>query len=895
MANPLFYFKFKGYKIIFIFIIGLFLSSLVSPAALAQAPVPPEEPHRLDQDLTGAQIGIDAASNPTNSAGIAWGDPNGAHPTYAWPFTVVQLGWNMQSYQNYGSTAADAYFHHGIDMISPDGTDVYTRSGGQVVNVENYNTSDLYWEIAILDSLGYVWQYHHIDKNSIPQSIKDKFAEWQANPSSGGFIPANTYIGDIVYWTVTTFGYRFNHVHLNILADGDVYLDPMEFHAPLLNDTVAPEIQAIGLLKNNTVTAGSTVSGDYGFYVRARDLVLSTVFYLPPDMIEFSMDGGAWTTVWDFHTFPGGSNDFTYVNDFYVNPPTCGNYTCREFYIDLGFTTSGQRAFPSTPGAHTIQVRVKDYNGNTTSSSFTYSVYKTYEITTSSSITDNGCTAGNGVTKTFNVTDDVVISDVNVGLVTTHASRGQLKVTLKAPGDATATTIVNTASDSYDNYDLVVDDASTSAINDGSNDTVGTAFYDRTAGPSTNGSLDAFNGKSALGTWTMFICDNTSGTTGTVNRVKIDFIGTANNNHAPVANAQAVTTAEDTPVSITLTGSDADSDPLTFSVTSAPSHGALSGTAPNLTYTPAANYNGADSFQFVVNDGKVNSPAATVSLTINAVNDAPLANAQAVTTNEDTSLAITLTGSDVDGNPLTFALTSSPAYGTLSGTAPSLTYTPDGNYSGSDSFTFKVNDGTIDSAAVTVSITVNPVNDAPVANSQEVTTPEDTPTAITLTGSDIDNGSLTFSITAAPSHGTLSGSAPNLSYTPAPNYNGPDSFQFVTNDGSVNSAPATVTLDVTAVNDAPVANAQSVSTQQDTAVALTLTGSDVDGDTITFAIQSGPVHGILSGAAPDLVYTPERRIHRRRQFHLHHQRRFTYLVSRNRLGCDHPHQPPASG
>ena len=253
-----------------------------------------------------------------------------------------------------------------------------------------------------------------------------------------------------------------------------------------------------------------------------------------------------------------------------------------------------------------------------------------------------------------------------------------------------------------------------------------------------------------------------------------------------------------------------------------PAHGVLSGTAPGLTYTPNANYNGADSFTFKVNDGTADSAAATVSITVTPVNDPPVANPQAVTTNEDTAQAITLTGSDPDGNPLTYGVVSAPIHGTLSGTAPNLTYTPAANYNGPDSFTFKVNDGTVDSAAATVSITVTPVNDAPVANAQSVTTQQDTPAAITLTGSDGDGDPLTYSVATNPAHGTLSGTTPNLTYTPAAGYSGPDTFTFVANDGQATSAPATVSITMTAVNHPPVANAQAVTTNEDTAKAITL-------------------------------------------------------------------------
>jgi hypothetical protein len=332
-------------------------------------------------------------------------------------------------------------------------------------------------------------------------------------------------------------------------------------------------------------------------------------------------------------------------------------------------------------------------------------------------------------------------------------------------------------------------------------------------------------------------------------------VGPANN--PPSANPQSVSTNEDTAVAITLTGSDPDNNPLTYTVVSNPAHGVLSGAAPNLTYTPAANYNGPDSFTFKVNDGLVDSTPATVSITVYPINDLPIANSQSVSTNEDTTKAIILTGSDVDGNPLAFNVLTNPGHGTLTGAPPNLTYSPDLNYHGADSFTFKVNDGTADSTAATVSITVNPVNDSPVADAQSVTTAEDTPANITLTGSDVDGNPLTYAVVTQPGHGALAGTAPYLIYTPAANYNGADSFTFKVNDGSVDSAPAMVDLTVTALNDAPVADSQVVSTAQDTPVGITLTGSDVDGDPLTFTVETAPQHGTLSGAAPDILYTPD--------------------------------------
>jgi len=161
-----------------------------------------------------------------------------------------------------------------------------------------------------------------------------------------------------------------------------------------------------------------------------------------------------------------------------------------------------------------------------------------------------------------------------------------------------------------------------------------------------------------------------------------------------------------------------------------------------------------------------------------------------------------------------------PTHGTLSGTAPNLTYTPARDFNGSDVFTFKVNDGQLDSAPATVTITVTPVNDAPVANAQSATTPEDTALSVTLSGSDVEGDTLTYTVVAGPTHGTLSGTAPNLTYTPAPDFDGSDTFTFNANDGRLDSAPATVTITVTPVNDAPSAPYGLIATAGDRRVLL---------------------------------------------------------------------------
>ena len=158
-----------------------------------------------------------------------------------------------------------------------------------------------------------------------------------------------------------------------------------------------------------------------------------------------------------------------------------------------------------------------------------------------------------------------------------------------------------------------------------------------------------------------------------------------------------------------------------------------------------------------------------------AVNHPPTATAQSPSTPEDTTTVITLAGSDSDGDTLTFAKASDPAHGTVTITSGgSATYSPAANYTGEDSFTFTVSDGPA-SAPATVTINVTPVNDAPSATEQNVTTAKETTTVVTLAGADVDGDTLTFAKASNPAHVTVSVTAAgSATYTPAANYHGPD-------------------------------------------------------------------------------------------------------------------------
>jgi large repetitive protein len=333
-------------------------------------------------------------------------------------------------------------------------------------------------------------------------------------------------------------------------------------------------------------------------------------------------------------------------------------------------------------------------------------------------------------------------------------------------------------------------------------------------------------------------------------------------NSAPVVEGQDLQTDEDTPKSVLLSATDADGDPLTYRITTPPTDGTLSGEAPNLVYTPSHNYNGNDSFTFVANDGFADSNSATVKLTINSVNDAPVAQDIAKDIKEDVGQGFPLRVTDVEGDALTYSIVSTPQNGTVSLQGNYVNYRPAANYFGQDSFTFKANDGKQDSNVAVVSFEIQAVNDAPVARANHIVPSEDAQASFTLLGSyDVEGNPLTYSVTSLPSRGTLSGTAPNLTYIPEANFNGFDSFTYKVNDGELDSAAATVTLEVRAVNDAPVATAQSVSLDEDTVRTISLNASDVDGDALTYTIVAQPTKGTLSGSGANLTYTPKPNAH----------------------------------
>jgi len=320
---------------------------------------------------------------------------------------------------------------------------------------------------------------------------------------------------------------------------------------------------------------------------------------------------------------------------------------------------------------------------------------------------------------------------------------------------------------------------------------------------------------------------------------------------------------------------DADGDSFTAVLATPPASGSLT-LNPNgsFSYTPALNVTGPVTFTYTANDLGGPSAPATVTINIANVNDPPVAVNETYSTDPGVTLVVPapgVLGNDTDPDPgfaLTAAVVTPPVQGILTLNANgSFNYAPPAGLTGNVTFTYRANDGTVNSNNATVTIRINA---RPVANANTYAATEDTPLSIAAPGvlsndTDPENDPLTAQLTTSVSHGTLALSANGaFNYTPAQNYHGPDSFTYKAFDGARDSlTAATVTINVVPVNDAPVAVADSYATPLDTplsvpaATGLLSNDSDVDQQSLTAVLNSSPAHGTLD-IAPDgsLFYVP---------------------------------------
>ncbi|RYF78847.1 MAG: tandem-95 repeat protein, partial [Comamonadaceae bacterium] len=388
----------------------------------------------------------------------------------------------------------------------------------------------------------------------------------------------------------------------------------------------------------------------------------------------------------------------------------------------------------------------------------------------------------------------------------------------------------------------------------------GTVALDPETGAYTYTPADGYSGSDSF---QLVVSDGKGGTVTVTVPVTIDAAPQPGNQN-PSATAPALTTPEDSPIDGKVTGTDPDGDALTYAVGQPPVHGVvtLNPTTGTYTYTPAANYHGNDSFSVVVSDGRGGSVTVSVPVTVTPVNDAPVAPNQNLTVAEDTPLSGQVGGSDVDGDALSYALNTGPVNGsvTLNPNSGQFTYTPNANFHGTDSFIVTVSDGRGGTVNSTITIGVTPVNDAPTTANQALTTPEDVALGGQIQALDTDGDSLSYTLSTAPQHGSLSlnPATGQFVYTPAANYNGSDSFVVTVSDGKGGVVTSTVTVGVTPANDAPVTADQSLSVDANTPLGGQVVASDVDGDVLGYGVLTAPMNGtlVLNPATGQFTYTP---------------------------------------
>lgn len=324
-------------------------------------------------------------------------------------------------------------------------------------------------------------------------------------------------------------------------------------------------------------------------------------------------------------------------------------------------------------------------------------------------------------------------------------------------------------------------------------------------------------------------------------------------NDLPVGADSSVQVEVGGQLAVGLLATDIDGDPLSYEVITQPSVGTLSGAAPSLVYQ-APELAGSTSFTWRASDPAGSSAVYTVQIGLVPVGDAPpVAHPQNVLTDEDEALVVLLTGEDAEGASLSYQVTRAPAFGVLSGTGASLTYTPDADWSGSDSFLFVVHDGYQDSAPAEVNVAVWPVNDAPVALGGSWLTDEDQPVQIAPSGDDVDGDPLSFELTVDPGWGTIE--AASGWFTPAPNVHGEAPVLVRAWDGALWSAWAELTVLIEPVNDPPVGAPLQVSTLRDRPVRVVLAADDVDGDALSYGTGQ-LVMGTLTGTPPAVDFLP---------------------------------------
>lgn len=330
----------------------------------------------------------------------------------------------------------------------------------------------------------------------------------------------------------------------------------------------------------------------------------------------------------------------------------------------------------------------------------------------------------------------------------------------------------------------------------------------------------------------------------------------------PSASNVALGVNEDTSGSVALAGWDAETPySLTYSIVGGPANGSAYIVGNTLVFTPNPNWYGSTTVTYAVRDPEGLTAYATVFITVYPVNDPPWVDNRSVTTAEDTPAYLGLYASDVDSTNFGYQILSQPANGTAWMDGSTLVFVPNANWYGTTSLTYRAyDDGGAYSNVATVTITVTPVNDPPVALPLSLTIDEDTPGSVTLQATDVDSPVPTvFQIVTAPNaaHGSASISGNVLTFNPARDWNGTTTLTYRAQDtAGAWSAPATITVVVRPVNDPPIVANRTLVLDEDTVGNLTLTATDVDSTVFTYEVVSQPSVGTVKITGSTLSFTP---------------------------------------
>ena len=342
----------------------------------------------------------------------------------------------------------------------------------------------------------------------------------------------------------------------------------------------------------------------------------------------------------------------------------------------------------------------------------------------------------------------------------------------------------------------------------------------------------------------------------------------------PLAVDDWVTTNEDVSVMIDFTTNDRGHHVVLNSIINTPIHGAFSlNNDGHVIYTPTADFHGSDSFVYTIKDSVGGVATATVSITVLPQNDPVIAVDDSATVDEDNSVVIDVLAndSDIDGDLLTvYQIRQSPQHGTVSIINNKITYTPYSHYYGPDSFKYRVLSGGgihVTSADAMVAVTVNPVNDPPVAEDERVTTDEDTAVTIDVLANDSDpvEGDSIFitDVTIDPRYGIviIASDGSNVTYTPTTNFNDTATFIYTISDGNGGFDTAEVEVGIFERNDDPIAVDDLIVTAEDTPVMIEVLLNDSDPENHSLSIDSyghpWPGFGSIVAETTTITYTPD--------------------------------------